>query len=45
MPDPRYLRVLLQQGFQDPNSDIIEIFETVEKIPQAPKKLLVGPGV
>ena len=36
------LVLLLQQGFQDPNSDIIEIFETVEKIPQAPKKLLVG---
>lgn len=32
----------MQQGFQDPNADVLEIFETIESIPSAPKKLLDG---
>lgn len=29
---------------QDPNSDLKEIFDTIESIPSAPKKLLDGFG-
>lgn len=29
-------------GLQDPNADLIEIFETIESIPTAPKKILEG---
>ena len=29
-------------GMQDPNADLIEIFETIESIPTAPKKILEG---
>ena len=29
-------------GLQDPNADLIEIFETLESIPTAPKKILEG---
>jgi protein-histidine N-methyltransferase len=31
-----------KSGFQDPNADFIEIFETLESIPSAPKKLIDG---
>lgn len=39
---PRRLPLSLQQGFQDPNADIIEVFDTIESLPSAPKKLLDG---
>lgn len=29
---------------QDPNADLIEIFDTIEQLPAAPKKLLDGIG-
>lgn len=29
-------------GLQDPNADLIEIFETIESIPTAPRKILEG---
>ncbi|PRW58899.1 rubisco small subunit N-methyltransferase [Chlorella sorokiniana] len=31
-------------GMQDPNADLIEIFDTIEQLPSAPKKLLDGFG-
>lgn len=31
-------------GMQDPNADFVEIFETLESLPSAPKKLLDGFG-
>lgn len=37
-------RALQSGGMQDPNADLIEIFDTIEQLPSAPKKLLDGFG-
>jgi hypothetical protein len=39
--DPLYVQ---SGGMQDPNADFAEIFETLESLPSAPKKLLDGFG-
>jgi len=44
LPSPAACCLLQGGGMQDPNSDLKEIFDTIESIPSAPKKLLDGFG-